>query len=66
MLVKIVDRTDVSDPTKREGFSAYKLDSFESFFQFLSNGMYIRSIFYIVVLILDKGGVPRNVEIKFF
>ena len=28
MLVKIVDRTDVSDPTKREGFWAYKLDSF--------------------------------------
>ena len=28
MLVKIVDKTDVSDPTKREGFWAYKLDSF--------------------------------------
>ena len=28
MLVKIVDGTDVSDPTKREGFWAYRLDSF--------------------------------------
>ena len=36
------------------------------FFKFLSNAMYIRSIFYLVVLILDKGAVPRNVEIKFY
>ena len=28
MLVKIIDRMDVSDSTKREGFWAYKLDSF--------------------------------------
>ena len=28
MLVKIVDRMDVSDPTKREGSWASKLDSF--------------------------------------
>ena len=28
MLVKIVGRMDVSDPTKTEGFWAYKLDSF--------------------------------------
>ena len=28
--------------------------------------MCVRSIFYLVVLILDKGAVPRNVEIKVF
>ena len=28
MVVKIVDKTDVSDPTRREGFWTYKLDSF--------------------------------------
>ena len=28
MMVKIVDKTDVSDPTRREGFRTYKLDSF--------------------------------------
>ena len=28
--------------------------------------MYIRSIFYLAVLILDKGAAPRNVEIKVF
>ena len=28
--------------------------------------MYIRSILYLVFLILDKGAAPRNVEIKFY
>ena len=28
MLIKIVDRTNVSEPTKRGGFWAYKFDSF--------------------------------------
>ena len=28
--------------------------------------MYLRSIFYLVVIILDKGAAPRNVETKFF
>ena len=28
--------------------------------------MYIRSTFYLVLLILDKGAAPQNFEIKFF
>ena len=28
IVVKIIDRADVNDPTRREGFWAYKLDSF--------------------------------------
>ena len=28
IIVKIIDRADVNDPTRREGFWAYKLDSF--------------------------------------
>ena len=28
LLVKIIDRTDISDSTKREGFLPYKLESF--------------------------------------
>ena len=28
MCVKIIDKTDINEPTKREGFWAYKLDSF--------------------------------------
>ena len=32
----------------------------------MRNVKYIKSIFYLVVLILDKGAVPRNVEIKVF
>ena len=26
--VKIIDKTDINEPTKREGFGAYKLNSF--------------------------------------
>ena len=28
MLVKIIDKTDISNPVKREAFWAYKLNSF--------------------------------------
>ena len=28
MLIKIIDKTDISDPEKREAFWAYKLNSF--------------------------------------
>ena len=28
IVVKIIDRADMNDPTRREGFWAYKLDSF--------------------------------------
>ena len=39
ILVKIVDRTDVSDQTKREGFCAHKLDCF------VSKGLNLRDFF---------------------
>ena len=42
MLVKIVDRTDVSDPTKREGFSTYKLHSF------VPKGLTLRDFFWVL------------------
>ena len=28
MCVKFIDKTDINEPTKREGFRAYKLNSF--------------------------------------
>ena len=39
MLVKIVDRMDISDPTRKEGFWAYKLDFF------VSKGLNLRDFF---------------------
>ena len=38
--VKIIDRTSLEDPTRREGFWAYKLDSF------IPNGLNLRDFTY--------------------